>query len=115
MSSRTSTPGRWTLPGGGLEIGESPTDGVVREVAEETGLTAEVGSLIAVHDNVYTPHDGAPRHGIRLIFTATASGRCRPEADGGTDATAWFALAMPPDDLTPWADLAITCLVAATD
>jgi 8-oxo-dGTP diphosphatase len=30
----------WTLPGGGVEPGESSTEAVVREVAEETGLTA---------------------------------------------------------------------------
>ena len=33
--------GLWTLPGGGLEFGESPEVGVVREVEEETGLISE--------------------------------------------------------------------------
>ena len=33
---------RWGLPGGLLERGESPADAVVREVAEEVGLTVEV-------------------------------------------------------------------------
>ena len=35
----TSTPGAWTLPGGGLDFGEDPADGVLRELEEETGLT----------------------------------------------------------------------------
>lgn len=34
--------GRWVLPGGGMEPGETPADCVVREVWEETGLVVEV-------------------------------------------------------------------------
>lgn len=35
----------WTLPGGGLEPGESPENGARREVREETGLSGEVTRL----------------------------------------------------------------------
>lgn len=38
--------GRWTVPGGRVEPGESMTDAVVREVAEETGLAVRCGSLV---------------------------------------------------------------------
>ena len=39
----------WNLPGGGVESGELPTEGVIREVTEETGLVVEVEQLIAVY------------------------------------------------------------------
>lgn len=39
----------WNLPGGGLEKKESPWDGVVREVKEETGLEIEIKKLIGVY------------------------------------------------------------------
>lgn len=39
----------WNLPGGGLEKGESPWQGVVREVKEETGLTVVVTRLAGVY------------------------------------------------------------------
>lgn len=39
----------WNLPGGGLERGETPGQGVVREVEEETGLLARVEHLAGVY------------------------------------------------------------------
>jgi 8-oxo-dGTP pyrophosphatase MutT (NUDIX family) len=35
--------GMWTLPGGGIEFGEDPRDGAIRELEEETGLRDEIG------------------------------------------------------------------------
>jgi 8-oxo-dGTP diphosphatase len=45
--------GKWSLPGGMLELGESLTEGVVREIREETGLTVEVLELIELLDRVH--------------------------------------------------------------
>jgi 8-oxo-dGTP diphosphatase len=45
--------GQWSLPGGLLEIGESLTAGVVREVREETGLTVEPLELIELLDRIH--------------------------------------------------------------
>ena len=39
----------WNLPGGGLEPGEAPWDGVVREVEEESGLRVAVDRLVGVY------------------------------------------------------------------
>jgi len=39
----------WNLPGGGLDSGESPWDGVIREVKEETGLDVKVSKLLGVY------------------------------------------------------------------
>ncbi|HZV26654.1 MAG TPA: NUDIX domain-containing protein [Acidothermaceae bacterium] len=38
--------GRWSLPGGRVEPGETAREALVREMAEETGLTVEVGELV---------------------------------------------------------------------
>ena len=40
--------GRWSLPGGRVEAGESLRGAVVREVAEETGLHVDVGAVVGV-------------------------------------------------------------------
>jgi ADP-ribose pyrophosphatase YjhB (NUDIX family) len=45
--------GNWSLPGGALELGESLTDGVVREVREETGLTVKPVELVELLDRIH--------------------------------------------------------------
>ena len=44
----------WNLPGGALEHGEAPWDGVMREVKEETGLDVEVSRLLGVYSKPET-------------------------------------------------------------
>ena len=44
--------GKWSLPGGMLELGESLTEGVAREVLEETGLIVEAVELVELIDRV---------------------------------------------------------------
>lgn len=39
----------WGFPGGLMELGESFSDTVIREVKEETGLDVEVGDLIGIY------------------------------------------------------------------
>jgi 8-oxo-dGTP pyrophosphatase MutT (NUDIX family) len=45
LLDRRADDGRWGLPGGWLAPNESPQEGVIREVAEETGLRVEVARL----------------------------------------------------------------------
>ncbi|WP_198671347.1 NUDIX hydrolase [Desertihabitans aurantiacus] len=97
--------GLWTLPGGGLEFGEHPSDAVVRELREETGLTARVEELLAVHDDVYDLGDGVLRHGVRLLFAASVSGDPRPTQVDEVDQVGWHRLDSLPTGTTAWARL----------
>ena len=59
----------WTLPGGGLEFGESPAHAAVRELEEETGFVGEIERLVEVDDRVFSNGDGADRmHAIRIVY-----------------------------------------------
>jgi ADP-ribose pyrophosphatase YjhB (NUDIX family) len=42
----------WNLPGGRVDSGEMPTDAVIREVMEESGLEVEVGRLVGVYGKI---------------------------------------------------------------
>ena len=65
--------GLWSVPGGRLELGESIATAVVREVAEETGLTVEVGPLVEIVERV-TATDGGTYHYVILDYLAHLRG-----------------------------------------
>ncbi|MBN2007028.1 MAG: NUDIX hydrolase N-terminal domain-containing protein [Anaerolineae bacterium] len=48
---RRADNGLWAMPGGALETGETPAEGVAREVLEETGVQAEAVALVGVFDS----------------------------------------------------------------
>jgi 8-oxo-dGTP diphosphatase len=83
--------GRWFLPGGGVQHGESPPESLRREMEEESGLTVSVGPLLDVLSDVRSLPDGTSLHTVRLIYRVDSwEGTLRPEADGTTDAVGWF-------------------------
>jgi 8-oxo-dGTP diphosphatase len=91
-NSRLSAfPGLWTLPGGGVEQGEDPDDTVVREFAEETGLTVRVTGLHSVTADVFRlPGTDTWEHTDRIIYELQpAGGSLRNEAEGTTDLVEW--------------------------
>jgi ADP-ribose pyrophosphatase YjhB (NUDIX family) len=51
LLQQRSDGGQWGLPGGSVEIGESVSDAVVREVHEETGLTVGVRRMVGVYSD----------------------------------------------------------------
>jgi 8-oxo-dGTP diphosphatase len=69
--------GQWSLPGGAVEVGESLTDCVAREILEETGLVVEVGPIVEVFDRIIHDDDGRVRFHYVLVDYL-----CRPI--GGT-------------------------------
>jgi mutator protein MutT len=85
--------GRWTIPGGTVELGESLEQALVREMQEETGLTVAPVRLITVFDRV-------ERDGERVVYHyVIVDYLCRwlaGEAVAGSDAMA-VAWARPED------------------
>jgi 8-oxo-dGTP diphosphatase len=59
--------GRWSLPGGALDVGETLAAGVAREVAEETGLTVRVGPVVDVLDRIVFDPDRRVRYHFVLV------------------------------------------------
>jgi len=58
---------KFEIPGGGIKLDETITEGLVREFKEETGLTVRVGKLLSVEDNFFT-HNEEDSHGILIFY-----------------------------------------------
>jgi ADP-ribose pyrophosphatase YjhB (NUDIX family) len=75
LLTRRADNGKWCLPGGHMEAGESTTEACSREVLEETGIIVDVGRLIGVYAS---PHriteyaDGNKYQSVVMCFEAKA-------------------------------------------
>lgn len=65
---REKEDGLWTLPGGWVDVGESPSEALEREVKEESGYSVRAARLLALWDRNKHPHPPLPFHVYKLVF-----------------------------------------------
>jgi ADP-ribose pyrophosphatase YjhB (NUDIX family) len=87
---RGTDDGAWTLPGGWVEVGETPSAAVEKEVRQEAGPTVRATRLLAVLNRDARDRPRFGHHGWKLYFL------CEVLADGEpdgieTDGADWFA------------------------
>jgi nitroimidazol reductase NimA-like FMN-containing flavoprotein (pyridoxamine 5'-phosphate oxidase superfamily)/ADP-ribose pyrophosphatase YjhB (NUDIX family) len=66
--------GKWTIPGGWADIGFTPSEMVVKEVREESGLIVSVDRLLAVYDKRCHLHPPSPWYIYKLVFLCRLAG-----------------------------------------
>jgi ADP-ribose pyrophosphatase YjhB (NUDIX family) len=92
--------GRWTLPGGWADVGDSPSVAAVREVKEESGFEVVARKLLAVYDRDLHGHPPIPFHAYKIFFLCELTGGVA-ETSHETDGVDFFAAdALPPLSLT---------------
>lgn len=121
FSERGFHTGRWGLPGGGVEHGETPAAATRREVREETGLEVTVGPLLLSDDVVVrgTAPNGRDEelHSVGLVHLAEPcdAGLVEVEVreqDGTTDRVAWIRLEAVDRGELPVVDTVLRALAA---
>ncbi|MET0341828.1 MAG: NUDIX hydrolase [Polyangiales bacterium] len=85
--------GGWTLPGGWVDVGESPSLAVEKEVREEAGYEVRASKLLALLDRDRHGHPAMAEHVWKVFLRCEIVGESRaPGGDGlETDAVAFFA------------------------
>ena len=85
-------PGKWSIPGGLVELGETTREAVCREIGEECGLEIELVDVCGVLDRVVRDAEGRVRYHWALVdFLAVARGGTLCAGDDAADAR-WVAL-----------------------
>jgi len=104
LLQQRSDGGQWGLPGGSVEIGESVTGAVAREVREETGLTVVPRRLVGVYSDpelqVVRYPDGNVWHYVTVCFECVVRGGSLTTCDE-TLALEWVPLNALPAALLP--------------
>jgi 8-oxo-dGTP diphosphatase len=95
--------GRWVVPGGTVELGETLEDAVAREVHEETGLVVRALEVMKVFDAIERDDSGVRFHYVVIDYRcAFVSGDLRAGSDA--EDAAWVAEAdLPSYHLPPLA------------
>jgi len=108
-------PGRWGFPGGVLELGETVSEGAMRELEEETGVKAEARGPLTVIDTIDRDTEGRVRYHYTLVAVICHWQSGEGVAGDDADEVAWLSRAeileqnLPTaPSLIPLLDLAIS-------
>jgi 8-oxo-dGTP diphosphatase len=83
----------WDLPGGGMELGELPTETAIRETKEETGLEVEIARLLVVGVGV------PPENALGFLFLCRLVGG-EISTGAESDDVRYFAVDKLPENLS---------------
>ncbi|HZU91827.1 MAG TPA: NUDIX hydrolase [Stellaceae bacterium] len=86
-------PGRWGFPGGVLELGETVAEGAMRELREETGVTAEPAEVLTVLDAIDRDAAGRVRYHYALVAVRGLWRSGEGVAGDDADEVAWLSRA----------------------
>jgi len=93
---RERSDGKWTFPGGWVDVNDAPSEAVVREIFEESGYHAKAIKLAALVDKNRHPHPPSAHHIYKLFFLCELTGGTATISNE-TDAVEFFPVNALPE------------------
>jgi ADP-ribose pyrophosphatase YjhB (NUDIX family) len=93
---REKDDGGWTPPGGWVDVGETPTEAVEKEVREESGYLAKAGKLIGVYERDRRGHTPLAFAVIKLFIQCELTGGAAMPSNETTEVGFFHRDALPP-------------------
>lgn len=94
LIAKTNDELTWDVPGGGVELGETIQEALVREALEEAGAQIEVGSLVTiVEDNFFHRQEQRYFQAVQIFYQAKLIGPLGQPTDPRMAHRAWVDLA----------------------
>jgi len=93
---RERSDGKWTLPGGWVDVNDAPSEAVAREIFEESGYRAKATKLAMLVDRNRHPHPPGIHHIYKLFFLCERTGGT-PTLSNETDGVDFFPIRSLPE------------------
>jgi 8-oxo-dGTP pyrophosphatase MutT (NUDIX family) len=100
LLTRRADNGRWCLPSGEMEVGESVEEAAVRETREETGLFVVADKPVGVYSRPHPYYAAKGKHVLAFVFLCRVVGGTLGVTNETTE-FGWFAPDALPTDIVP--------------
>ncbi len=90
-SRKAAIRGKWTLPGGAQDVGETIFETAIREVREETGIEIQPVGIITAVDSIWRDDAGRPKYHYTIVEVLAEWRSGEPVAGDDAELAEWVS------------------------